>query len=90
MRLICASDSGYTVCSAQQQTGIPNSQYEKDDPAGPQILLKDLILGAELAKLEKDREEYLQKQGEAQTKVPQASLVGEVRKILDRHGVKWN
>jgi histidyl-tRNA synthetase len=63
---------------------------EKDDPAGPQILLKDLILGAELAKLEKDRDEYLQKQGEAQTKVPQAALVDEVRKILDRHGVKWN
>jgi histidyl-tRNA synthetase len=63
---------------------------EKDDPAGPQVVLKDLILGAELAKLEKDRDEYLQKQGEAQTKVPQASLVNEVRKILDRHGVKWN
>jgi histidyl-tRNA synthetase len=63
---------------------------EKDDPAGPQVLLKDLILGAELAKLEKDREEYLQKQGEAQTKVSQASLVTEVRKILDKHGVKWN
>jgi histidyl-tRNA synthetase len=63
---------------------------EKDDPAGPQVLLKDLILGAELAKLEKGREEYLQKQGEAQTKVPQASLVEEVRKILDKHGVKWN
>src|SRR4051812_40365979 len=62
---------------------------EKDDPAGAQVLLKDLILGAELAKLEKDREEYLQKQGEAQTKVPQAALVDEVRKILDRHGVKW-
>jgi histidyl-tRNA synthetase len=62
---------------------------EKDDPAGPQVVLKDLILGAELAKLEKDRDEYLQKQGEAQTKVPQASLVDEVRKILDRHGVKW-
>src|ERR1700688_1243164 len=55
---------------------------EKDDPAGPQVLLKDLILGAELSKLEKDRDEYLQKQGEAQTKVPQASLVDEVRKIL--------
>jgi histidyl-tRNA synthetase len=63
---------------------------EKDDPAGPQVLLKDLILGAELAKLEKDREEYLQKQSEAQTKVPQAALVEEVRKILDKHGVKWN
>ncbi len=63
---------------------------EKDDPAGPQVVLKDLILGAELAKLEKDRDEYLQKQGEAQTKVPQVSLVEEVRKILDKHGVKWN
>jgi histidyl-tRNA synthetase len=62
---------------------------EKDDPAGPQVLLKDLILGAELAKLEKDRDEYLQKQGEAQTKVPQAALVEGVRKILDKHGVKW-
>jgi histidyl-tRNA synthetase len=62
---------------------------EKDDPAGPQILLKDLILGADLARLEKDREEYLQKQGEAQTKVPQASLIDEVRKILDKHGVRW-
>jgi histidyl-tRNA synthetase len=63
---------------------------EKDDPAGPQVVLKDLILGAELAKLEKDRDEYLQKQGEAQTKVPQAALVDEVRKILDKHGVKWS
>jgi histidyl-tRNA synthetase len=63
---------------------------EMDDPAGPQVLVKDLILGAELAKLEKDREEYLQKQGEAQTKVSQAALVDEVRKILDKHGVKWN
>jgi histidyl-tRNA synthetase len=63
---------------------------EKNDPAGPQLLLKDLILGAELAKLENDRDEYLQKQGEAQTKVPQASLVDAVRMILDRHGVKWD
>jgi histidyl-tRNA synthetase len=63
---------------------------ERDDPAGPQVLLKDLILGAELSKLEKDRDEYLQKQGEAQTKVPQASLVDEVRKILDKHGVQWD
>ncbi|SHL20380.1 histidyl-tRNA synthetase [Bradyrhizobium lablabi] len=63
---------------------------EKDDPAGPQVLLKDLILGAELAKLEKDRDEYLQKQGEAQIKVPQAALVDEVRKILDKHGVRWH
>jgi histidyl-tRNA synthetase len=63
---------------------------EKDDPSGPQVVLKDLILGAELARLEKDRDEYLQKQGDAQTRVPQASLVAAVRRILDRHGVKWS
>jgi histidyl-tRNA synthetase len=63
---------------------------ERDDPAGPQVLLKDLVLGTELAKLEKGREEYLQKQGEAQTKAPQASLVEAVRRILDRHGVTWD
>lgn len=62
---------------------------EKNDAAGPLVLLKDLILGAELSKLEKDRDEYLQKQSQAQTKVPQASLVDEVRRILDRHAVKW-
>jgi histidyl-tRNA synthetase len=62
---------------------------ETDDPAGPQVILKDLILGAELAKLEKDRDEYLQKQGEAQTKVRQSALVNEVRKILEKHGVTW-
>jgi len=44
---------------------------KKDDPAGPQVLIKDLILAPKLAKLEKDRERNIwQKQGEAQTKVP--------------------
>ncbi|MDB5500155.1 MAG: histidine--tRNA ligase, partial [Tardiphaga sp.] len=62
---------------------------EKDDPAGRQVVIKNLILGAELSKLEGDRDAYLAKQGEAQTNVPEASLVDEVRKILDRHGVKW-
>ena len=35
--------------------------------------IKDLIVGAELAKLEKGRDEYLQKQAEAQRAVPEAS-----------------
>ena len=62
---------------------------ERNDPAGPQVVLKDLILGAELSALEKDRDEYLQKQADAQRKVSQQSLVDEVRKILDRHQVRW-
>jgi histidyl-tRNA synthetase len=61
-----------------------------DEQAEGVVLLKDLILGAELSKLEGDRDAYLAKQGEAQVKVAQAELIDGVRKILDRHGVKWN
>jgi histidyl-tRNA synthetase len=59
---------------------------EKNDPAGPQVVVKDLVVGAELAKLEKGREEHLQKQAEAQRKVPEAELVAAVRAVLARHG----
>lgn len=59
---------------------------EKDDPAGPQVIVKDLTVGAELAKLEKGRDEYLQKQAGAQRKVPVADLVKAVREVLSRHG----
>ncbi|UZE48284.1 histidine--tRNA ligase [Rhodopseudomonas sp. P2A-2r] len=61
-----------------------------DEKAAGEVMLKDLILGAELSKLgEGDREAYLAKQGEAQVKVPEAALVEEVRRILDKHAVKW-
>jgi histidyl-tRNA synthetase len=63
---------------------------EKNDPEGPQIIVKDLKLGAELAALEKDRDEYLQKQADAQRKVPQLDLIDEVRRILARHDIEWN
>jgi histidyl-tRNA synthetase len=46
-----------------------------------------LIVGAELAKLEKGREEHLQKQAEAQQSVPEAELVKAVRNVLARHGL---
>jgi histidyl-tRNA synthetase len=60
---------------------------EKNNPAGPQVVIKDLIVGAELAKLEKGREEHLQKQAEAQRAVPEAKLVDAVRAVLARHGL---
>jgi histidyl-tRNA synthetase len=62
---------------------------EKNDPAGPQVVVKDLIVGAELAKLEKGRDEYLQKQAQAQRKVPADKLVEAVREVLARHNVTW-
>jgi histidyl-tRNA synthetase len=62
---------------------------EKNNPAGPHVLVKDLIVGAELAKLEKGREEHLQRQAEAQRLVPEDELIEAVRAVLSRHNVTW-
>jgi histidyl-tRNA synthetase len=58
-----------------------------DEKAKGEVTIKDLIIGTELAKLEKGREEHLQKQAEAQRSVPEADLVATVRNILARHGI---
>ena len=61
-----------------------------DEKAAGTVQVKDLILGAELAKLGregKDREEYLERQKEAQFAVPEDGLVAAVRKVLARHRV---
>ena len=58
-----------------------------DEKARGEVTIKDLIIGAELAKLEKGREEHLQKQAEAQRSVPETDLVATVRNILARHGI---
>jgi histidyl-tRNA synthetase len=59
-----------------------------DEKAKGEVTIKDLIVGAELAKLEKGRDEYLQKQAEAQFSAPEANLVEAVRKVLRRHQVQ--
>jgi len=58
-----------------------------DEKAKGEVTIKDLIVGAELAKLEKGREEHLQKQEEAQRAVPEADLIRAVREVLARHGL---
>jgi len=58
-----------------------------DEKAKGEVTIKDLIVGAELAKLEKGREEHLQKQAQAQRAVPEADLVKAVREVLARHGL---
>jgi histidyl-tRNA synthetase len=58
-----------------------------DEKAKGEVTIKDLIVGAELAKLEKGRDEYLQKQADAQRAVPAADLVAAVRDVLKRHGL---
>ena len=58
-----------------------------DEKAKGEVTIKDLIVGAELARLEKGREEHLQKQAEAQQSVPEDKLVDAVRAVLARHGL---
>jgi histidyl-tRNA synthetase len=56
-----------------------------DEKAKGEVTIKDLIVGAELAKLEKGREEHLQKQAQAQIAVSEDKLVEAVREVLARH-----
>jgi histidyl-tRNA synthetase len=58
-----------------------------DEKARGEVTIKDLIVGAELAKLEKGRKEHLQKQAEAQFAVAEENLVEAMRKVLARHGL---
>jgi histidyl-tRNA synthetase len=56
-----------------------------DEKAKGEVQIKDLILGAEIAGLSKEREAYLKKQAEAQFAVKESELVEAVRKLLARH-----
>jgi histidyl-tRNA synthetase len=58
-----------------------------DEKARGEVTIKDLIVGAELAKEEKGREQHLQKQAQAQHSVPEVKLVEAVREVLARHGI---
>ncbi len=60
-----------------------------DEKQKGEVQIKDLIVGAELAGLSKERDDYLKKQAEAQFAVPEDQLVDAVRKVLARHGVAW-
>jgi len=59
-----------------------------DEKAKGEVTIKDLVAGAELAKLEKGREEHLQKQAQAQVSVPEAKLVDAVRAVLERQKLR--
>jgi histidyl-tRNA synthetase len=56
-----------------------------NEKARGEVQIKDLRLGAEIAGLSKEREDYLKKQAEAQFAVNEADLVEAVRKLLARH-----
>jgi histidyl-tRNA synthetase len=60
-----------------------------DEKAKGEVQIKDLILGSQIAGLSRDREDYLQKQAEAQFAVAEDALVEAVRKVLARHDIRW-
>jgi histidyl-tRNA synthetase len=61
---------------------------EKNDPKGPKIIVKDLVLGSRLASLAEDRDAHRKKQREAEKRVLEKHLVTAVRAVLDRHTPK--
>jgi histidyl-tRNA synthetase len=60
-----------------------------DEKQKGEVQIKDLIVGAELAGLSKERDDYLQKQAAAQFAVKESELVEKVREVLARHDVRW-
>jgi histidyl-tRNA synthetase len=64
---------------------IIQGSNERDAPGGRQVVIRDLVLGAELAKASKDRADYVELRQRAQALAPEAELVARVREILARH-----
>jgi histidyl-tRNA synthetase len=62
---------------------------EQNDPEGPQVILKNLLIGSHVGEVEKDREKYLLMQQQIQRKVPLEDLVKEVQQLLNWHGINW-
>ena len=59
---------------------------EREAAGGPQVVIRDLALGAELAKANKDRADYLEMRARAQVTVAEAELVERVRSVIARGG----
>jgi histidyl-tRNA synthetase len=60
-----------------------------DEKARGEVQIKDLIIGAEIASLSGDHDDYRQRQAQAQFACKESELVAKVREVLARHGVKW-
>jgi histidyl-tRNA synthetase len=58
---------------------------EREHKNGPQVTIRDLVLGAELAASSKDRADYLEFRANAQFTVPEDRLVESVQEVLARH-----
>ncbi len=66
------------------RVAVIQGSNERDAAGGPQVTIRDLKLGAELAKSTKDRADYLELRQRAQFPAPEAELVERVREVLAR------
>ena len=66
------------------RVAIIQGSNERNAAGGPQVTIRDLKLGAELAKTTKDRADYLELRQRAQFAAPEAELVARVREVLAR------
>jgi len=73
------ADKRNSACAVIQGTN------ERDAAGGPVVMIRDLVLGAELAKGSKDRSDYLELRQKAQFPVPESDMVEAVREVLARH-----
>jgi histidyl-tRNA synthetase len=74
------ADKRGSICAVIQGSN------ERAHEGGPQVTIRDLVLGAELAAATKDRADYVELRANAQFTVPEGELVESVRKVLWRHG----
>jgi histidyl-tRNA synthetase len=68
----------------RSRVAVIQGSNERNAPDGPQVTIRDLSLGAELAKTTKDRADYLELRQRAQFPAPEAELVERVREVLAR------
>jgi histidyl-tRNA synthetase len=66
------------------RVAVIQGSNERNASGGPQVTIRDLKLGAELAKSTKDRADYLELRQRAQFLAPEAELVERVREVLAR------
>jgi histidyl-tRNA synthetase len=68
----------------KSRVAVIQGSNERNAPGGPLVAIRDLRLGAELAKSTKDRADYLELRQRAQFAAPEAELVERVREVLAR------
>jgi len=68
----------------KSRVAVIQGSNERSAAGGPQVTIRDLKLGAELAKTTKDRADYLELRQRAQVSAPEAELVARVREVLAR------